>query len=57
MTDDGERFEVVIDGTDEGMEKEHAELLRRRLVIDGFHEHAVTVRAIDAETENPGDGE
>jgi hypothetical protein len=50
MGDGGERFEVVIDGTDEGMEKDHAELLRRRLVIDGFHEHAVTVQPIKPET-------
>jgi len=45
-TDDTERYEVVIDGTDEGMEKDHAELLKRRLVNDGFHEHAVTVRSV-----------
>jgi len=44
-------YEVVIDGTEDGMEKEHAELLKKRLEADGFHEHAVTVRAVNPETE------
>ena len=51
MTDDTERYEVVIDGTDEGMEKDHAELLKKRLEADGFHEHAVTVRSVNTESE------
>lgn len=50
-----ERFEVVIDGTDGGMEKDHAELLKRRLVNDGFHEHAVTVRSVSPDTSAGGD--
>jgi hypothetical protein len=50
-TSDTERYEVVIDGTDDGMEKDYAELLKRRLVNDGFHDHAVTVRSVETATD------
>lgn len=50
MTDQRERVDRGEDGTyvvvinhPEGLDKEHAELLKRRLVADGFHEHVVTV--------------
>jgi hypothetical protein len=54
---DTERYEVVIDGTDEGMEKDHAELLKKRLEADGFHDHAVTVRSVSPATEQDGGAE
>jgi len=44
-------YEVVIDGTEDGMEKDHAELLKKRLVADEFHEHAVTVRAVSPDSD------
>lgn len=51
MTGDGtEQYEVVIH-VDEGIEKEHAELLRKRLINDGFHNHVVSVRPVDTESE------
>ena len=38
-----EHYEVVIH-PDGGIDKEHAELLRKRLVADGFYEDVVSVR-------------
>ena len=43
MNDDSRRYEVVIHAGD-GIEKEHAELLRDRLVGQGYHEHVVSIR-------------
>lgn len=40
--------EVVI-SPDGGLDEEHAELLRKRLLDDGFHEHAVSVREVDVD--------
>lgn len=43
MSDTAGLYEVVINPGD-GYEKEHAELLRKRLLNDGFHDHVVKVR-------------
>lgn len=43
MSDESGGYEVVI-GADGDMEKDHAELVKRQLTRDGFHEHAVEVR-------------
>lgn len=42
-TDTGETYEVVL-SIDGGYTKEHAELLRKRLLADGFFNDVVTVR-------------
>lgn len=41
-------YEVVIHG-DGGIDREHAGLLRERLLRDGFHEEVVTVREVSDE--------
>lgn len=49
MTNTGDRtqqFEVVI-CPDDGYDEEHADLLRKRLVNDGFHDHVVSIRETD----------
>lgn len=38
-------YEVVI-AAGEGFDEEHAQLLRDRLLDDGFHDHAVEVREV-----------
>lgn len=43
MTDQG-THEVVIGG-DDGLDEEHAQLIRKQLLRDGFHDHVVSVRS------------
>lgn len=43
-----ERCEVVIHA-DDGVDREHAELLRSKLLADGFHESAVSLREVDSD--------
>lgn len=46
--------EVVIDGED-GLDEGHAQMLRQRLLADGFHAHAVSVRERSQREENHGE--
>lgn len=39
-------YEVVIGG-DDGLEKQHADLMRKELIADGCHEDAVAVREVE----------
>lgn len=48
MPDDTDRYEVVVKPSD-ALEKEHAELIRKQLLNDGFHDHVVSVRPVDGE--------
>lgn len=41
-------YEVVI-APDDGLDEEHAKLMRHRLLDDGFHDHAVEVREVDGD--------
>lgn len=41
--DEGESYEVVI-APEEGYDEQHAELLRERLINDGFFEDVVSVQ-------------
>lgn len=41
-----EGYEVVI-APDDGLDEEHARLMRERLLDDGFHDHAVEVREVE----------
>lgn len=52
MTGGTERFEVVL-RPEEPYDKEHAELLKKRLEYDGFHDHVVHVRPVGADMEEP----
>ena len=45
-SDGAARYEVVISANN-GMEKEHAELIRKQLINDGVLEPAVSVREVD----------
>lgn len=48
------QYEVVISPTG-GYEEDHAELLRERLLDDGFHEDVVSLRQFDeGDDEDPG---
>lgn len=41
------KYEVVICPEDGYVEEDHARLLRRRLIEDGFHDHVVEVREVE----------
>lgn len=47
MSDEAEdtMYHIVI-GPAQGMDKEHAELLSKELIADGFHDHVVNVRPL-----------
>lgn len=42
----GERYEVVIGG-DDGLDEQHAELIRSQLVTDSFRDDVVDVRPVE----------
>jgi len=46
MSDENQTYCVVIHGED-GISREHAEMLRERLIRDGFHDHVVGIEEID----------
>lgn len=48
--DETEGYEVVIHAG-EGIEHDYAKLLRKRLIDDGFHDHVVSVRPVDADSD------
>lgn len=44
-------YEVVIEAVED---REHADLLRRKLVREGFHDHAVSVREVAVRGDGDG---